>query len=74
MVQTKFEAGQILEATVKVIRDEGLIVDLAPGVSTLLHKKNLSHEYVRLCVCVCDGLHHVSVSVCVWRGDHLVSV
>jgi len=42
----EFEVGAIYSVVVKEVRDYGLIVELAPGVDALLHKLQLSHEYV----------------------------
>ena len=41
-----FEIGSVLEATVTEIRDHGLMVELAPRVSSLLHISKISNEFV----------------------------
>ena len=42
----EFEVGAIYPAVVKEVRDYGLIVELAPGVTILLHKSQMSHKFV----------------------------
>ena len=44
--EAEFEVGAVIDATVKEVRDIGLMVELAPGVVSLLHIKNLAHEFV----------------------------
>ena len=44
--EAEFEIGEVIDATVKEVRDIGLMVELAPGVVSLLHIKNLAHEFV----------------------------
>lgn len=42
----EFEVGAIYPAVVKDVRNYGLIVELAPGVTILLHKSQMSHKYI----------------------------
>ena len=41
-----FSVGQVIQATVKELVSFGIVMELAPDVSGLLHIRNLDHAYV----------------------------
>lgn len=41
-----FDIGEIIPATIKEVRDYGVIVELAPEVTVLLHNSEISQETV----------------------------
>ncbi len=41
-----FSVGQVIQATVKELMSFGIVMELAPDVSGLLHIRNLDHAYV----------------------------
>ena len=60
--------GAIYPAVVKDVRVYGLIVELAPGVTLLLHKSQLSHKMVHTycrcaCTCTCMSLLHFAAKL-----------
>ena len=44
-----FEAGSEYEGEIIGVRDYGFLLEMAPGVTTLLHNSQLSHSYVCAC-------------------------
>ncbi len=53
-----FSVGQVIQATVKELMSFGIVMELAPDVSGLLHIRNLDHAYVSQlhwppCICTC---------------------
>ena len=40
------QVGSVIEVVVKEIRDYGFMVELAPGVLSLLHMAQFSHDFV----------------------------
>ena len=44
----KFEVGSELEVTIIGERNYGFLVELAPGVVSLLHNSCINHSYVRM--------------------------
>ena len=41
-----YGVGEVVEATIKEVKDFGLILELAPGVTTVLPNKHLAHQSV----------------------------
>ena len=54
--EPEFEVGSSIAVTVLEQRDFGFIVELSPGVSSLLHISQLSRDHVSESTCV----HHLS--------------
>ena len=46
----RFEPGQVIPATVKEVRDIGVMLELAPDVNALLHIRNLQHSFVSVLI------------------------
>ena len=58
--QPNFETGSVLEATITEVRDYGFMVELAPGVTCLLHNSQISHTQVCVHQHVTENFHNIS--------------
>ena len=63
--EPELKFGAVIDATIKEVRDYGFIVELAPGVATLLHVSQISHKFVR-------WLRHVSLCLVLPLTSHLL--